>query len=140
MYLMVQELEELKKKKMEELKKQLMDRGRNMSEEMPDAPLKVTDADFDDAVKKYKTIVIDCWAPWCGPCRMVGPIIDELAKEMQGKIVFGKLNVDENPMTSSNFGIMTIPTLLIFNKGELIDRLIGAVPKEQLKQQLFKYS
>ena len=136
---MVQELEELRKKKMEELKKQLMYRGRNMSEEMPDAPLEVTDADFDDAVKKYKTIVIDCWAPWCGPCRMVGPIIEELAKEMQGKIVFGKLNVDENPSVSMKHQIMSIPTMLIFKNGNLIDKLIGAMPKDMLKQKLESY-
>ena len=136
---MVQKLEELRKKKMEELKKQLMYRGRNMSEEMPDTPLEVTDADFDDAVKKYKTIVIDCWAPWCGPCRMVGPIIEELAKEMQGKIVFGKLNVDENPSVSMKHQIMSIPTMLIFKNGNLIDKLIGAMPKEMLKQKLESY-
>jgi len=136
---MVQKLEELRKKKMEELKKQLMYRGRNMSEEMPDTPLEVTDADFDDAVKKYKTIVIDCWAPWCGPCRMVGPIIEELAKEMQGKIVFGKLNVDENPTVSMKHQIMSIPTMLIFKNGNLIDKLIGAMPKDMLKQKLESY-
>ena len=136
---MVQKLEELRKKKMEELKKQLMYRGRNMSEEMPDTPLEVTDADFDDAVKKYKTIVIDCWAPWCGPCRMVGPIIEELAKEMQGKIVFGKLNVDENPNVSMKHQIMSIPTMLIFKNGNLIDKLIGAMPKDMLKQKLESY-
>ena len=136
---MVQKLEELRKKKMEELKKQLMYRGRNMSEEMPDTPLEVTDADFDDAVKKYKTIVIDCWAPWCGPCMMVGPIIEELAKEMQGKIVFGKLNVDENPSVSMKHQIMSIPTMLIFKNGNLIDKLIGAIPKNQLKQKLESY-
>ena len=136
---MVQELEELRKKKMEELKKQLIDRGKNMNEEMPDTPLKVTDADFDDAIKKYKTLVIDCWAPWCGPCMMVGPIIEELAKEMQGKIVFGKLNVDENPNVSMKHQIMSIPTMLIFKNGNLIDKLIGAMPKDMLKQKLELY-
>jgi thioredoxin 1 len=136
---MVREIEELRKEKMEELKKQLIDRGRNMSEEMPDTPLEVTDSDFDDAVKKYKTIVIDCWAPWCGPCRMVGPIIEELAKEMQGKIVFGKLNVDENPNVSMKHQIMSIPTMLIFKNGNLIDKLIGAMPKDMLKQKLESY-
>ena len=136
---MVQKLEELRKKEMEELKIQLMYRGRNMSEEMPDTPLEVTDADFDDAVKKYNTIVIDCWAPWCGPCMMVGPIIEELAKEMQGKIVFGKLNVDENPSVSMKHQIMSIPTMLIFKNGNLIDKLIGAMPKDMLKQKLESY-
>lgn len=137
---MYYELEEIRKRKMEQLKKQYMIGGENMNKNMPDTPLKITDADFDDFVKKYETIVIDCWAPWCGPCRMVSPIIDELAKEMQGKIVFGKLNVDENQKTSIKHQIMSIPTMLIFKNGNLIDKLIGAIPKDQLKQKLFKYS
>jgi thioredoxin 1 len=106
---------------------------------MPDTPLEITDADFDDVVKKYKTIVIDCWAPWCGPCKIVGPVIDELAKEMRGKIVFGKLNVDENPSISMKHQIMSIPTMLIFKNGNLIDKFVGAMPKDQLKQKLELY-
>ena len=113
--------------------------GKDMNKNMPDTPLKITDADFDDFVKKYEKIVIDCWAPWCGPCRMVSPVIDELAKEMQGKIVFGKLNVDENQKTSIKHQIMSIPTMLIFKNGNLIDKLIGAIPKDQLKQKLESY-
>jgi thioredoxin 1 len=116
-----------------------MDGGKKMEENFPDEPVKITDEDFDQNIKKYNTIVIDCWAPWCGPCRMVAPVIDELAKEMQGRIVFGKLNVDENPATSGKHQIMSIPTLLIFKNGELIDRLVGAMPKEILKQKLDGY-
>ncbi len=131
------ELEEIRKRKLEQYKEELMFGGKkNMSENMPDAPLTVTDADFDNTVGKYDTIVVDCWAPWCGPCRMVGPVIDELAKEMQGKIVFGKLNVDENPNTSQRHNIMSIPTLLIFKNGKLVDQLVGAYPKEELKKKL----
>ena len=133
------ELEEIKKRKLEQLKKQYMNGGKNMEGNLPNTPLEITDADVEDNIKKYETIVIDCWAPWCGPCRMVHPIIEELAKEMQGKIVFGKLNVDENPMTSAKHQIMSIPTLLIFKNGTLVDRLVGAMPKETLKQQLEKY-
>ena len=107
-----------------------------MDENLPNAPLTVTDADIDAAIKKYDTIVVDCWAPWCGPCRMVTPIIEELAKEMQGKVVFGKLNVDENPATSAKHQIMSIPTLLVFKNGNLVDRLVGAFPKEELKKKL----
>lgn len=135
---MYDELEEIKKRKMEQLKKQYIFGGKNMNS-MPDSTFKITDADFDDFVKKYNTIVIDCWAPWCGPCRIVGPVIDELAKEMQGKIVFGKLNVDENQKTSIKYQIMSIPTMLIFKNGNLIDKLIGAMPKEKLKQKLDSY-
>lgn len=84
-------------------------------------------------------MVVDCWASWCGPCRMVGPIIEELAKEMKGKIVFGKLNVDENRETSMKYGIMSIPTLLVFKNGNLVDNVIGAMPKEMLKAKLAPY-
>ena len=132
------ELEEIKKRKMEQLKKQYMFGEKSMNN-MPDSTLNITDADFDDFVKKYNTIVIDCWAPWCGPCRIVGPVIDELAKEMQGKIVFGKLNVDENQKTSMKYQIMSIPTILVFKNGNLIDKLIGAMPKDLLKQKLESY-
>ena len=136
---MDKELEEIKKKKMEQLKKQYLVGGTKMNENMPDTPIKVTDADFDEIIKKYDTVVVDCWAPWCGPCRMVAPVIDELAKEMQGKIVFGKLNVDENQMTSMKYQIMSIPTLLVFKKGNLVDALIGAYPKDILKKRLERY-
>jgi len=80
--------------------------------------------------------VIDCWAPWCGPCRMIGPVIEELAREMKGKIVFGKLNVDENQQTSMKYKIMSIPTLLVFKNGALVDRFVGAMPKAMLIQKL----
>ena len=79
-----------------------------MEENLPNTPIKITDADIDANIGKYQTVVVDCWAPWCGPCRMVGPVIVDLAKEMQGKIVFGKLNVDENRATSAKYGIITI--------------------------------
>lgn len=128
------ELDEIRKRKMEELKKHMM--RENMKEAAPKTPLKITDADINEAIKKYDTIVIDCWAPWCGPCRMLTPVIEELAKEMQGKIVFGKLNVDENPRTSMKHKIMSIPTLLIFKKGNLVDRFVGAYPKEEIKKKL----
>ena len=133
------ELDELRKKKLEEYKEQFMRRGNNMDENWPNTPIKVTDADIDEAVKKYTTMVVDCWAPWCGPCHMVAPIIEELAKEMQGKIVFGKLNVDENPATSAKHQIMSIPTLLVFKNGNLADRIVGAMPKEILKQKIEPY-
>src|SRR4030042_1424031 len=123
------ELEEIKKRKIEQLKKQYMNGGKNMKENLPNTPIHITDADLEKTVKKYTNIVVDCWAPWCGPCRMVGPILDELAKEMQGKIVFAKLNVDENPATSAKYQIMSIPTMLIFKNGNLVDRFVGAMPK-----------
>ena len=113
-----------------------MNRGKTMEKKWPDTPIQLLDADIDETMKKYPTIVIDCWAPWCGPCRMIGPVIEELAKEMKGKIVFGKLNVDENPQTSMKYKIMSIPTLLVFKNGALVDRFVGAMPKEMLIQKL----
>ena len=133
------ELEEIRRRKLEQYKTQYMNGGKNMSENMPDAPVTLTDADIEDAVKKYDAIAVDCWAPWCGPCRMLTPILEELASEMKGKIVFGKLNVDENPQTSAKHQIMSIPTLLIFKNGQLIDRLIGVYPKDELKKKLETY-
>lgn len=133
------ELEELRKKKLEQLQKQYMNVGKNMENNAPNTPIQITDADVEQTIKKYTTIAIDCWAPWCGPCLMIHPIIEELAKEMQGKIVFGKLNVDENPTTSAKHQIMSIPTLLVFKNGALVDRIIGAMPKEMLKAKLETY-
>ena len=133
------ELEEIKKKKLEQLKKQYMNGGKNMEENWPNTPLHITDADFEEYLKKYDTIVVDCWAPWCSPCLMITPLIEELAKEMQGKIAFGKLNVDENQTTSMKYKIMSIPTLLVFKNGNLVDRIIGVVPKDALKQKLSSY-
>jgi thioredoxin 1 len=133
------ELEEIRKRKFQELKKKYMIRGNKMDVNTLDIPIKITDADFEENIKKYKTIVIDCWAPWCGPCRIVAPVIDELAKEMAGKIVFGKLNVDENPIISGNLQIMSIPTILVYKDGNLVDRLVGAYPIEELKKKLEIY-
>ena len=136
---MDKELNNIRKKKLEQMKNKYIIRGKKMNEILPDIPIKINDGDFDENIKKYHTIVVDCWAPWCGPCRMVGPVIDDLAKEMQGKIVFGKLNVDENQITASRFGIMSIPSLLVFKNGELIDKIVGAMPKDMLKEKLSKY-
>ena len=98
----------------------------------PDHPVDVTDADFAEFVQRHDLVVVDCWAPWCGPCRVVGPIVDQLAREMAGKVVFGKLNTDENPAVAQAFGIMSIPTMLVFSGGRLVDRIVGALPKPQL--------
>jgi len=135
---MTDELEEIRKKKLEEMKKRYLDGGKQM-EDMPKTPLTITDANFNESIGKYDTVVVDCWAPWCGPCRMIGPVIEELAQELQGKIVFGKLNVDDNKTTAMNYGIMSIPSLLVFKGGEHVDTIIGAVPKQQLQSKLEQY-
>ena len=136
---MIEDIEEIKRRKLEQLKTRYMDRGKKMKENSPDVPIKVTDADLEINIKKYPLMVIDCWAPWCAPCNMIGPIIEELAKEMQGKVVFGKLNVDENRGTSMKYGIMSIPGLLVFKNGNLVDNIIGAMPKEMLLSKLMPH-
>lgn len=134
------DLQELRNKKMEQLKKLYMNGGKKkMEKNMPDTPIQINDTNIDSTVNKYPLIVVDCWAPWCGPCRMIGPIVEELAREMQGKVVFGKLNVDENQKTSTKYGIMSIPTLLVFKNGNLVDNIIGAMPKAMLKAKITPY-
>jgi thioredoxin 1 len=127
------ELEEIKAKKMAEMVKQ------SKSKEKLSAPITITDTNFTETVEEHPLIIIDCWAPWCGPCRIITPIIEELAKEHAGEAVFGKLNVDENPQTASRFNIMGIPTLLIVKDGKEIDRIVGAAPKSQIESKLKKY-
>ncbi len=102
-------------------------------------PLTLGDRDFFETVKKQKHMVVDFWAPWCGPCRMVSPIVDELASEYNGKVSFGRLNVDDNPMVSGEFSIQSIPTLLFFREGQPVDGVIGYVPKEVLKARIEKF-
>jgi len=133
------DLDEIRKRKLEQLRKQYLNGGKKMEENWPNTPLELSDKDIDETINKFETLVIDCWAPWCGPCRMVSPMVEELAKEMQGKIVFGKLNVDENQATSMKYQIMAIPSLLVFKNGKLIDKIVGAMPKEMLKQKLETY-
>ena len=128
------ELEMLRRRKLEELRKRYME-GENL-ENIPDKPIEISDANFDEMVKNYKNVAIDCWAPWCGPCLMIAPVIEELARELKGKIVFGKLNVDNNPKIAMKYNIMSIPTILLFRDGELVDRIIGAMPKEFLVEKL----
>ncbi len=99
-------------------------------------PITVTDASFDQMVQEYPLMVIDCWAAWRGPCRMITPVVDELAKDYADKVVFGKLNVDENPKTAVRFGIMSIPTLLIMKNSKEVDRIIGVVPKHSIEARL----
>jgi len=99
--------------------------------------VEITDANFETVVKNSdKVVLVDFWAEWCGPCRIVGPIVEELAKEYNGKAVIGKLNVDNNPNVSMEFGVRNIPTILFFKGGKLVDKQVGAVPKAQLAAKL----
>lgn len=100
-------------------------------------PMEVNDSNFNQMVLQSKTpVLVDFWAVWCGPCRMVAPVVEELASEYEGKVTFAKLNVDENPKTSSQYGIMSIPTLLIFKDGAPVSNIIGFRPKAELKKSI----
>ena len=99
-------------------------------------PITLTDQNFNEMVGKYSLLVVDFWAPWCGPCRMVSPVIAELSQELAGKAVFGKLNVDENPMISTTFGIQSIPTIAIFKNGKAVDGIVGAASKSHIMSKL----
>ncbi len=99
--------------------------------------VEITDANFEELVLKSSVpVVVDFWAEWCGPCRMIGPIIEEMAGEYDGKAVIGKVNVDQNPGVSAQFGIRNIPTVLFVKNGEIADKSVGAVPKQQLTSKL----
>ena len=102
-------------------------------------PMTVTDDSFHKAVQTHDLLVVDFWAPWCGPCRMVGPIIEALSAEYTGKATFGKMNVDENQVVPSSFGIMSIPTIIIFSHGKEVERLVGAYPKAHIEAMIKRY-
>lgn len=127
------DLERIRLRRIEELKR--MKSESNLIKE----PVEVTDMNFNDVVKSNSLVVVDCWAPWCAPCRMMAPIIDEMARDYAGKILFGKLNVDENPRVPAEYQIMSIPTFLVFKDGVLVDRIVGAMPRKVLEQKLAKY-
>jgi thioredoxin 1 len=99
--------------------------------------LEFTDQNFEQLVEKSeKPAVVDFWAEWCGPCRMVGPLVEELAAEYDGKAVIGKINIDHSPMVAQKYGIRSIPTILFFKQGKVVDKQVGAVPKSTLSDKL----
>lgn len=108
------------------------------SAEPESTPLVITDQTFEREVlaARGKPVLVDCWAPWCGPCRIIAPVMDQLAAESQGQYRIAKLNVDDNPQVASRFQIASIPTMLIFKDGELIDRLVGVQPKAAIAERL----
>ncbi|MCE7864208.1 MAG: thioredoxin [Bacteroidetes bacterium CHB5] len=98
--------------------------------------IELTDLTFDQAINSEKPVLVDFWAEWCGPCKMIGPVVEELAGDYEGKAVVAKINVDENPQVTARFGVRNIPTLLVFKNGQVVDKQVGAVPKSVLSQKL----
>ena len=130
------ELEELRQKKLEELRRQ-----KQMEPASPaaGATVEVTDRNFAETVNKQGLVVVECWAVWCSPCRMLGPILEELARDYAGKIVFGKLNVDENHDIATEYQILSIPTMLVFKDGKLVDRIVGLAPRRLLEPKITQH-
>jgi len=104
----------------------------------PEGPVKLSDEDFDAFVKDYPKAVVDCWAEWCGPCRMLGPVIKALAGAHKGEIAFGKLDVDENEKISNRYGVQGIPTLLVFQDGELVQTMVGYRTLDELDEDILE--
>jgi thioredoxin 1 len=124
------ELEEIKKRKLKELQ------DRMNKSPLPNTPVELTDQNIEKAISDYSKLVVDCWAVWCGPCRIVAPTIESLASEKAGEIVFGKLDIDHNPQTAMKYVISAVPTMLVFKNGGLAGRVIGALPKPQIERKL----
>jgi thioredoxin 1 len=120
------ELAKIRAKKIEQMKKKMTQTE----------PLTVGDGDFDKVISENDLVIVDFWAPWCGPCRMVAPVLDELAQKYSGMLTIAKLNVDDNQQTAQRFGVMSIPMLIFFKGGQPVDKVVGALPKEALEQKI----
>jgi len=131
------ELQRIREKKLEELKKGLGEKP--AFEAKPAAQVMVLDErQFPMAVRDHPFLVVDLWAPWCGPCRMVAPVIQELAAEFVGRITFAKMNTDENQNVARSYGITAIPTILLFARGKLVEKVVGAYPKPMLRDRILR--
>ena len=138
---MDEELQRIREKKLEELKRDLggkQEPGGAAQAKAAPGVMVLDERQFSAAVRENPFLVVDLWAPWCGPCRMVAPVIEELSAEFAGKISFAKLNTDENPRIAANYGITAIPTILLFAKGRLVERIIGAYPKQILRDRILR--
>lgn len=128
---MENELHRIREKKMKEIL-EVMDAKKHLG------VIHIDEANFQQVITSHPSVVIDFWAEWCGPCRMVGPIVEKLSKEFAGKVVFGKCNTDQNPKITTRYGISAIPTLLLFSHATLVQRIIGAYPEESIRAQVIR--
>lgn len=131
------ELDRIKRAKLQEMIEHEVEKKRGKL--ASNKPVEIVDATFKETIQNHSLVVIDCWASWCAPCRMVAPVIEELAQEYAGRILFGKLNVDENREVPTQYQIMSIPTLLVFKNGKLVDRIVGAMPRQMLEPKVTRY-
>jgi thioredoxin 1 len=129
------ELEQIRLRKIQAM----LDAAKKGQTPFAQPPIILTDSSFLGAVSANELLVVDFWAPWCGPCRIVGPIIEALSTEYTGKAAFGKMNVDENQVVPNSFGIMSIPTIIILNHGKEVERLVGAYPKAHIEAMIKRY-
>ncbi len=128
------EIERIQRKKIAEMLERATTQAKP-TELSAGKPIPLTDSNFASEIAKHSLMLVDFWAPWCGPCRMVGPLIEQLAAEYAGKVAFGKMNVDENMSVPSSFGVMSIPTMIVFKNGKPVETLIGACPKSQIESK-----
>ncbi len=126
------ELELIRQKKIREMMQKMS--GEEKPKKVVSSPVNLNSSNFDETLKSNENVVVDFWAEWCMPCRMIAPVVEELAKEYAGKVVFGKLNTDENPTIAARYGISAIPTMIFFKKGKPVDQVVGALPKSELKR------
>ena len=130
------ELERIRRAKLQEMMKSAASEKQGTA---LNKPVELTDATFEEIIRIHQLVVVDCWAAWCGPCHMVAPVIEEMARDYAGKILFGKLNVDENQEVSRQYEIVSIPTLLVFKNGKLVDKIIGAMPRQMLEPKITRH-
>jgi thioredoxin 1 len=127
------ELQRIREQKLKEMENRILQKDQGA---IPAKVIPVDQVGWNDLVRKNPFVVVDFWAEWCGPCRMVGPVIEELAAEFSGKVTFAKCNTDQNQRLAVNFGISAIPTILLFANGQMVDRIIGAYPKDAIKARI----
>ena len=130
------ELERIKRAKLQEMKRSTAEKKQKRTWSKP---VEVTDATFKETIQNHALVVVDCWAPWCGPCQMVAPVIEAMARDYAGRILFGKLSVDENMEIATQYQVMSIPTLLVFKNAKLVDRIVGAMPRQMLEPKITRY-